>query len=181
MKWGECVEHIILAFSKDETAVKFKRMLDGSGFEVRNVAHSAAELLRMLSQTDEVLVIMGYKLKDGTLDDIFDALRPGQKLMSIVKAERQDMIENEEIFVLPLPVGRERLISAIEVFLGVIYKPNKRPSNRSEEDDKIIDSAKLYLMEKYRMTEQQAHRFINKRSIDNGSRFIDTARQILHI
>ena len=91
------------------------------------------------------------------------------------------MIENEEIFVLPLPVGRERLISAIEVFLGVIYKPNKRPSNRSEEDDKIIDSAKLYLMEKYRMTEQQAHRFIQKRSMDTGSRFVDTARQILHI
>ena len=181
MEWGERVEQIILAFSKDETAVRFKRMLDGSGFEVRGVAHSAAELLRMLSHIEEVLVIMGYKLRDGTLEDIFDALRPGQKLMSIVKAERQDMIENEEIFVLPLPVGREQLISAIEVFLGVIQKAAGRSTNRSEEDEKVIDRAKLYLMEKYRMTEQQAHRFIQKRSMDTGSRFVDTARQILHI
>ena len=181
MEWGERVEQIILAFSKDETAVRFKRMLDGSGFEVRGVAHSAAELLRMLSHIEEVLVIMGYKLRDGTLENIFEALRPGQKLMSIVKAERQDMIENEEIFVLPLPVGREQLISAIEVFLGVIKKAAGRSTNRSEDDEKVIDRAKLYLMEKYRMTEQQAHRFIQKRSMDTGSRFVDTARQILHI
>ena len=77
MEWGERVEQIILAFSKDETAVRFKRMLDGSGFEVRGVAHSAAELLRMLSHIEEVLVIMGYKLRDGTLENIFEALRPG--------------------------------------------------------------------------------------------------------
>ena len=179
MEWGERVEQIILAFSKDETAVRFKRMLDGSGFEVRGVAHSAAELLRMISHMDEVLVIMGYKLRDGTLDDIYDSLKPGQKLMSIVKAEKQDMIENEEIFVLPLPVGREHLISAIQVFLGVI-KTAHRNTNRNEEDEKIIDQAKLYLMEKYRMTEKQAHRFIQKRSMDTGSRFVDTARQILH-
>ena len=175
------MEQIVLAFSKDETAARFKRMLDGSGFEVRAVVHTASELLRMLSDIDEVLVIMGYKLRDGTLDDIYDAMREGQKLMSIVKAERQDMIDNEEIFVLPLPVGRERLISSIEVFLGVINRPNKRNTNRSEEDEKKIERAKLYLMEKYRMTEQQAHRFIQKRSMDRGLTFVDTARQILHI
>ncbi len=174
------MERIILAFSKDETISKFRRMLDGSGFEILGSAHSAAELLRLLSDFDEVLVIMGYKLKDGTIDDIFEEMRSGQKLMSVVKAERQDMIENEEIFVLPLPVGRERLISSIEVFLGVIQK-NGRQSNRSVDEETIIDKAKLYLMEKYRMTEQQAHRFIQKRSMDTGARFVDTARQILHI
>lgn len=175
------MERIILAFSKDETTVKFKRMIDGSGFEVYAAAHTAAELLRILSETDDALVIMGYKLRDGTIDDIFDALRPGQRIMSVVKAERQDMIMNDEIFVLPLPVGRERLISSIEVLLGVIHKDRKPSSGRSEEDEKIIDRAKLYLMEKYRMTERQAHRFIQKRSMDTGAKFIDTARQILRI
>jgi AmiR/NasT family two-component response regulator len=175
------VEQIILAFSKPETAQKFKKMLDGSGFKVRAVVHSVAELLRYLSNIDEVLVIMGYKLKDGQLDDVFEGLYPGQKLMSIVKAERQDMIDNEEIFVLPLPVGRERLISSIEVFLGHIERTKPKNVNRSAEDEEIIERAKLYLMEKYRMTEQQAHRFIQKRSMDTGAKFIDTARQILHI
>ena len=175
------MEQIILAFSKPETAQKFKKMLDGSGFEVRAVVHTAAELLRYLSNADEALVIMGYKLKDGQLEDVFDGLRPGQKLMSIVKAERQDMIENEDIFVLPLPVGRERLISSIEVFLGHIERARTKNTNRSDDEEVVIEKAKLYLMEKYRMTERQAHRFIQKRSMDTGSKFIDTARQILHI
>lgn len=175
------MEQIILAFSKPETAQKFKKMLDGSGFQVRAVAHTAAELFRYLSDIDEALVIMGYRLRDGNVDDVFDGLYPGQKLMSVVKAERQDMIDNDEIFVLPLPVGRERLISSIEVFLGRIERTRPRRTDRSEEEEEIIDRAKLYLMEKYRMTEQQAHRFIQKRSMDTGAKFIDTAKQILHI
>lgn len=174
------MERIILAFSKDETAAKFKRMLDGSGFEVYAVAHTASELLRIVSGLDNILIIMGYKLKDGTIDDVFDGLRAGQKIMSIVKAERQDMIDNDDIFVLPLPVGRERLISSIEVLFGVIPKTHSKTDDRSVEEKEYIDKAKLYLMEKYRMTEQQAHRFIQKRSMDTGSKFADTARQILH-
>lgn len=173
------MERIILAFSKDETIVKFRRMLDGSGFEVCAVAHSAAELFRLLSDVGTVLIIMGYKLRDGNLDDIYDNLRPGQRIMSIVKAEHQDMIENEEIFVLPLPVGRERLISSVRILLGDL--DGKPRYDRSAADEVVIEKAKLYLMEKYRMSEQQAHRFIQKRSMNTGSKFADTARQILHI
>ena len=63
-------------------------MLDGSGYDVYTVCHSKAELLRTVSDMDEVLIIMGYKLPDGTVDDVYDDLMEGQKLMSIVKAEK---------------------------------------------------------------------------------------------
>ena len=175
------MEQLILAFTKEETTARIRRMLEGSGYTVRAAAHSAPELYRHLANADDVLVVMGYKIGTDTVDDVFDALRRGQKLMSVVKAERQDMIDNEEIFVLPLPINRERLLSSIEVFLGAIKRETKRTSRRSGDEEEIIERAKLYLMEKYRMTEQQAHRFIQKRSMDTGAKFIDTARQILHI
>ena len=89
------MDRVVLAFSKDETADKIKMMLDGSGYDVYTVCHSKAELLRTVSDMDEVLIIMGYKLPDGTVDDVYDDLMEGQKLMSIVKAERQSSIYNQ--------------------------------------------------------------------------------------
>ncbi|MDD6483479.1 MAG: ANTAR domain-containing protein [Clostridiales bacterium] len=173
------MERIVLAFSNDETARKIKHILDGSGYEVSYISHSRDELLRILANQDELLVIMGYKIGEFVADDIYEDLFPSQKLMSIVKAEKQSLIENEDIFVLPLPVNRQNLISSIEIFLGVVHK--RSSTKRSGEDQKIIEKAKLYLMEKHCMTEEQAHRFIQKRSMDTGSKFIDMARMILHI
>lgn len=101
------MDRVVLAFSKDETADKIKMMLDGSGYDVYTVCHSKAELLRTVSDMDEVLIIMGYKLPDGTVDDVYDDLMEGQKLMSIVKAERQSSIYNQDIFVVTLPLNRQ--------------------------------------------------------------------------
>ena len=174
------MERVVLAFSKDETADKLRRMLDGSGYEVYMVCHSKAELLRSIAEIDEVLIIMGHKLPDGVADDVYDDLRDGQKLMSLVKADRQREIYNQDIFVVTLPINRQTLINAIETFVGIIER-RKHRVKRTPEEEKIIADAKAYLMENHMMTEEAAHRFIQKRSMDTGAKFIDTARTILNI
>lgn len=156
------MDRVVLAFSKDETADKIKMMLDGSGYDVYTVCHSKAELLRTVSDMDEVLIIMGYKLPDGTVDDVYDDLMEGQKLMSIVKAERQNSIYNQDIFVVTLPLNRQLLINSVETFVGIIER-RKHRAKRTPEEEKIIRDAKAYLMETHRMSEEQAHRFIQKK------------------
>lgn len=174
------MERVVLAFSKDETAEKIRRMLDGSGYEVYAVCRSKAELLRSVADIDDVLIIMGYKLPDGVVDDVFEDLREGQKILSIVKPERESEIYNDDIFVVTLPLNRQLLIKSIETFVGIIERQKHRVK-RTPEEVKIINDAKAYLMEKHMMTEEKAHRFIQKRSMDTGSKFIDTARSILNI
>ena len=162
------MDRVVLAFSKDETADKIKMMLDGSGYDVYTVCHSKAELLRTVADMDEVLIIMGYKLPDGTVDDVME----GQKLMSIVKAERQSSIYNQDIFVVTLPLNRQLLINSVETFVGIIER-RKHRAKRTPEEEKIIRDAKAYLMEIHRMSEEQAHRFIQKRSMDTGANLME--------
>lgn len=171
---------IVLAFSRDETAEKIRHMLDGSGHDVIAVCHSQAEILRVIADLDEVLIIMGYKLPDAVVDDIADELREGQKLISLIKFERREMIRNDDILVVTLPINRQSLLSAIETLWGVIERIRRKPKRTCEEKE-IIERAKLLLMEKYHMDEAQAHRFIQKRSMDTGGKFADTARLILGI
>lgn len=174
------MERIILAFSKDETAEKIRLMLDGSGYEICMICHSGAELLRCVDAYDDVLVIMGYKLPDAVADDVYEELGERRKLMAIVKADRQSEIYNQDIFVVTLPINRQILINAIDTFIGDIERGRHKPK-RSPEEEKIIQSAKAYLMENHMMSEEAAHRFIQKRSMDTGAKFIDTARMILGI
>ena len=61
-------------------------------------------------------------------EDIASELPPDIKLMAIVRADAADMLSGEGIFVLPLPVNRQSLISSIEIFLGVIEKRRKTVS-----------------------------------------------------
>lgn len=174
------MERVVLAFSKDETAEKIKRMLDGSGYEVSTVCHSKAELMRCIAEWEDVLVIMGYRLPDAVADDVAEDLRNDQKLMSLVKAERQSEIYNSDVFVVTLPINRQLLINSIDTLIGIIERRKHRPV-RGPEEEKIIKKAKAYLMENHMMTEEEAHRFIQKRSMDTGAKFIDTARAILNI
>lgn len=174
------MERVALAFSKAETAEKIRIMLEGSGLEVAAICRSRAELMRSLSGMDETLVIMGYKLPDGIADDVYEDIEGRHKLMSIVRAEHKNEIYNQDIFVVSLPINRQILINAIETFVGIIERQKHRKS-RTDEEKKIIEDAKAYLMENHAMTEEMAHRFIQKRSMDTGARFIDTARAILKI
>lgn len=171
---------IVLAFSKEDTVEKFRHMLEGSGHEVVAVCHSNAEILRVISDLDELLIIMGYKLNDAVVDEVAENLGEGQKLMSVTRFERRELISNDDIFVVTLPINRQTLLSAIETLWGSIEQLQHKPK-RSPEDERIIEKAKLLLMNSYNMSEIQAHRFIQKRSMDTGSKFIDTARIILGI
>lgn len=180
--WEEAgIMRVVLAFSNEGTARKIRQMLDGTGLETdRAVCRTGAELLRRIESYDEPLVIMGYKLPDMVVDEVYENAGDDCRIISIVKPERLDDIANEDIFVIPLPVSRQKLLSSIGVFLGRV--PEEKPKGgRSPEDAKLIDEAKLLLMERFHMTEQQAHRFIQKRSMDTGAKFVDTAKLILNM
>ena len=171
------MERIVLGFAKDETAGKMLRMLSGTGYEIAANCHSKADLIRAVRNTGADIAIMGFKLYDATVNDVFEDLPNGVKLAAMVKAEQQQFISCGDIFIIPLPVNRVGLVSGLDV-LTQDLKRHRRPK-RSEEDKKVIDKAKRILMEKHMMSEEQAHRFIQKRSMDTASKAVDTAKFIL--
>ena len=50
---------------------------------------------------------------------------------------------------------------------------------RTQEEKALIDQAKAVLMDRHGMTEEQAHRFLQKQSMDSGAKLLDTARLVL--
>lgn len=56
---------------------------------------------------------------------------------------------------------------------------NGEGPHRSAEDQKIIEQAKYLLMNRKQMTEAEAHRYLQKKSMESGVRLVDLARQYL--
>lgn len=57
----------------------------------------------------------------------------------------------------------------------------QRPKLRSEEDQKVIRKAKELLMDRNGFSEEEAHRYIQKRSMDNGTELVEVSQMILSL
>ena len=60
-----------------------------------------------------------------------------------------------------------------------IKKKTRTPKKRSEKEQNYIRNAKFLLMERNYLTEEEAHKYLQKCSMDNGTNMVETAQMIL--
>ena len=59
----------------------------------------------------------------------------------------------------------------------MVLSPGK--TERQIEDKLLIERAKLLLMNRYQVSEEDAHRFLQRRSMNRGMKMVQTAQEIL--
>ena len=92
-------------------------------------------------------------------------------------------IDREKIVCLSTPLKVNELVSTV----GMMYhnlertrrKRRQKPRFRDEEDREAIRQAKEVLMARNRMTEEEAHRYLQKCSMDSGNNMAETAGMVL--
>ena len=98
---------------------------------------------------------------------------------------REQWADNGDSSVVSLsqPLKVHELISTMEMVTASVEKIRRKrrsqPRQRSREEQELIDRAKNILMERNNMTESEAHRYLQKTSMDNGTSFTETAQMIL--
>ena len=84
-----------------------------------------------------------------------------------------------------MPLKVHELIQTIDMMEYTISRRKKRkramPKERSEEEKSIILEAKSVLMSRNNLTEEEAHRYLQKRSMNNGTDLVETAQMILSL
>ena len=75
---------------------------------------------------------------------------------------------------------RKRVITTLGLLLDFEKAHLRHPvSRRREEDQNLIRRAKELLMDVNRMTEEEAHRFLQKRSMERGIWMAEAARWVI--
>ena len=91
----------------------------------------------------------------------------------------------ENLVCLSTPLKINELLQTVEMMEYMITRRRKKarqkPKERSEEEMNLISEAKALLMERNNLTEEEAHRYMQKRSMDNGTGLTETAQMILSL
>ena len=174
---------IIVAFPKAENGKNIKNVLVRNGYQVVCVCTNGAQVIQEANGLQDGIVVCTYKLSDMIYQELVECLPPG--FDTIVISTKDQWVENGTpgIVGLAVPLKIHELLSTVEmVSYNLERKRRKRrqaPRKRTKEEQELVDRAMAILMERNQMTEDEAHRYLQKTSMDNGTSFTETAQMIL--
>lgn len=174
------MDRIVIAFGNDNNRNRIADILEAGGFSPKKLCKTGKEAIRTIRNMGGGIVICGYKLIDMTADDLSYDIGDIGSVLVVATPAMLELCENEGLCKIPSPIKRNDLISSVRMMLSIREKqfiPVKQ--ERSEAEKRIIHEAKMILMEKCAMTEPEAHRFIQKKSMDSGFKLISTAKLII--
>lgn len=172
----------VVAFEKDESRDKIADMLERAGITVRYRCRSGAEALRAVKTMGSGVVVCGHKLTDMSAGRLAHELRGMAKFLVLAKQSQLELMDDPDIFKLPIPISSAELRGSVNILIQLDeITARAQTPQRSEEEREMIGRAKELLMESRGFTESEAHRYLQKRSMETGTKLVETARQILEM
>ena len=176
MASGKIIYRVLIAGANDRTFDSLRELLPPDSYEPPLRAGSAGEAKRMLLETDVDLVILNAPLRDEFGTQLaLNLSRDNLCILMLVPAESLDAVrykvEDEGILTLSKPVSRSGLLGAIKLLTAMRGKLRKldRQNQALQEkmqDIRTVNRAKWLLIEIKRMTENEAHYYIEKQAMD---------------
>ena len=101
----------------------------------------------------------------------------------MASAQKLEDCTDNDIVCLSMPVKSADLLDTVQMMTHSYIRRKKRERNkpkiRTEQERTIINRAKVLLMDRNNMTEEEAHRYIQKTSMDSGTNIVEMAEMIL--
>ena len=171
------MESTLIISSTEKTNGFFKEMLNAAGINQIVTLNTVAEARRLLLEQDFDLVIVNSPLPDESGESFSRQIASGDssQVILVVKDECFDALsaacESDGVLMVAKPVSKPVFRSALLLArsaqgrLRRLQDENFRLKQKLE-DIRIINRAKYILITYLNMSEQEAHRFIEKQAMD---------------
>lgn len=177
--------NIIVVFPKIGQAHSVRSILLRSGYTVDAVCSTGAQALQAANDLDSGIVICTYRLADMMYSELYGYLQPRYEMLLIGSKQQIADRETEDIIGLATPLKVHELLQTVEMMAYASARKKKQrrqaPKQRSEKDKHVIAEAKALLMERNHLSEEEAHRYLQKHSMDSGTGLTETAQMILSL
>ena len=174
------MDQVIVAFENQKNLWRVKELLEASGAFSCIVCKSADQVRRTVRKLHITAVVCGYKLSDQSAETLFEDLPLSCAMLVLASQDLLGLIQNDDIFRLATPVSKGDLVASVRMLTQISRRLERfvRPA-RTQEAQEVIEQAKRLLMDRNGMTEEQAHRFLQKVSMDSRSKLTQTAQMVL--
>lgn len=174
---------IIVVFPKLEDAKGIKALLNKKGFMVNAVCSSGSQAVSAVDQIGEGIVICGYKFSDMTYKELQEYLPSGVDMLLMASPGKLSSVTSQGIVCLEMPIRVQDMVDTLRMMEMNIARrkcrKKQKPKRRDREEQLYIDKAKRVLMERNHLTEEEAHHYIQKTSMDSQTNMVETAQMIL--
>lgn len=175
--------NMIVLFPKMEDAKSIRNLLVRHGYQVPAVCTTGSQALEYANSLGGGIIVCGYKYQDMMYAELKECLPPHFEMLLVASQRVWSECIDNDIVCVSMPIKVQDLINTLEMMCANMARKKRRqklkPKIRSEEDQKIIWEAKGLLMERNNMSEEEAHRYIQKCSMDSGTNLVETAEMVL--
>ena len=166
-------------------------VFDAPTFDPVVNASSAGEARRLLSSEQYDLIAVNSPLPDETgIDFCIDAAQGPSGVMLFVKNDIYEIVSSqctrEGIFVIPKPNTQRNVAQSVTLLCAICerlrkYEKKTRTLREKMDSIRIVNRAKWLLIERLGMTEQDAHRWIEKAAMDRCVKKREIAETIIRM
>lgn len=189
MASGKNIYKVLVAGANDKTFALLQTLLPGSSYDPPLRAGSAGEAKRMALDYAVDIAILNAPMRDEFGTQLaLDLARDNVGVLLLVPGESfdgvRDQMEDEGVMALAKPLTRQTLemgLHMITALRGKLLQMDRRNRALQEKmtDIRTINRAKWLLIEQLRMTENEAHYYIERQAMDTRLSRREVAENII--
>lgn len=189
MASGKNIYKVLVAGANDKTFALLQTLLPGSSYDPPLRAGSAGEAKRMALDYAVDITILNAPMRDEFGTQLaLDLARDNVGVLLLVPGESfdgvRDQVEDEGVMTLSKPLTRQTLemgLHMITALRGKLLQMDRRNRALQEKmtDIRTINRAKWLLIEQLRMTESEAHYYIERQAMDTRLSRREVAENII--
>lgn len=158
--------------------------MNRNGYDDILACNNASQVIAAANESDGGVVLCGYRLADMHYRELYGYLPREFQMLLVASPARLQECSIGNIMCLAMPIHTHELVSTLETMLLELSRPLRRsrkpqPKKRTQKEQKTIEDAKALLMERNNLSEEEAHKYIQKLSMDSGNNLVETAEMIL--
>ena len=174
---------ILIVFPKMEDAKSIRNLLVRHGYDVAAACTLGSQVLNQIDLMNGGIVISGYKYPDMYYTELKEALPEGFDLLLLASLRVCQECVDPDVICVTMPLRVQDLMSTVEMMCTAQMRRKRKlrskPKKRTEAEQRVLREAKEILMERNHMTEEEAHRYIQKCSMDSGTSLPETAQMVI--
>jgi response regulator NasT len=179
------VASLIVVFPKIEDGKNIRNLLVRNGYSVAAVCTLGSQVLNYADSLNYGIVVCGYKFADMMYSGLHECLPPNFEMLLLASQHVLSTCSSSDIVCLSMPIKGNDLVNTVDMMVQTMTRKRKKqkqkPRERNNEERDLIKQAKKLLMERNNMSEEEAHRYIQKSSMDSATNMVETAQMVLSI
>ena len=169
------MKEIIIASANLKSAERIKAILQSGHVSVNRVFSSGREILSYASIQPDILAVCG-KLSDMSAVYLAEMAPAGVDIILLLPSGEPQSAFYSNLVTLYMPVNRAELLDTVRLLSAT--RTESLGARSKSGGDEALENAKRIIMNRHHISEREAYRLLQRKSMETGVKMTELAKMI---